>query len=769
MKESIKEKQSIIKPGVAEIMREVGKQSLAALAGFLMSRGVVFQSIAPFGLAFVAAAPTDFLALSAFGAFVGYLLPLTGEGVFRYLAALFAIIAVKALLAAVTKYASRPNICALISGGLTGATGLVSGVGDTAQTLMAVAEGVLAAGGAYFLAKAFACIPRIKAGATGEELASLIISANLLLIGGMSFLPGRISVGTILAATFILLVSRFGAAGAGAICGIAAGFAVGISGGGLPTAMALCLAGLLSGVFAPFGKYAQVGVFLLVCPVGSALGADLTLTVELLIEALFGCALFLIIPKSFAMQAGKIFSPPAKTLTENGMKKAVTMRLKFAAGALSDVSQTVDTVAKELSRINTPDFEGVLRGIENEACAGCSLCVNCWEAKRADTVTAILEMIGGVREGEAEAENQAPEEFRGRCLRPARVGQAVTRHYTDYASKIAAESRIADVRSVVSEQFNGISSMLYDMADEFERDEAFDDRTAAKIVQSLKNIEIQATECGCRMDKYGRMTVEVIARRVSGTKYNRMKLLRQIELCCDRDFDPPTITESGGKVYITLIEKAVLRIETGICQIACSPSGISGDAYSTFSDGKGRSFMILSDGMGSGGRAAVDGAMASGLMTRLLKAGFGYDCSLSILNSAMLFKSTDESLATVDVACVDLFSGRCEMLKAGAAPTVVRRSGKCGVAQSTSLPAGILRDVGFDKAVVKLRAGDIIVLMSDGAAGEGTDWICAELERFADNTPTYLAEHLAQAAKRRRTDGHSDDITVLVGMVEKAV
>lgn len=769
MKSNIKEKQTLIKPGVTELLFEVGKQTLACLGGFLMSRGVVFGSITPFGLAFVAAAPTDFLALSAFGCFVGYLLPISGEGVFRYLAALFAIIAVKALLSAVTKYASKPNICALVSGAITGATGLVSGVGDWQATLMAVAEAVLAFGGTYFITKAFAALPLANRGAGGEELACLIVSANLLLIGAMSFVPGRISVGKIFAVAFILLVSRYGQWGTGAICGIAAGFAVGISGGGLPTAMAFCLAGLLSGVFASFGKYAQVAAFILACPVGSAVGADLTQTVELVIEALFGSAVFLMIPKSVAMTAGKIFSPPAKTVTENGMKKAVTMRLKFAAGALSDVSQTVDTVAKELSRINTPDFEGVLQGIENEACAGCSLCVGCWEAKRGDTVTAVLEMISAVREGQAEPEKVASEEFRGRCLRPARVGQAVSRHYTDYASAIAAESRISDVRSVVSEQFDGISSMLYDMADEFDRDEAFDDRTAAKIVQALKNIEIQALECGCRLDKYGRMTVEIIASKVSGTKYNRMRLLRQIEVCCDRDFEPPTVTESGGKVYINLIERAALRLETGICQLACSPSGISGDAYSCFNDGKGRGFMILSDGMGSGGRAAVDGAMASGLMTRLLKAGFGYDCSLSILNSAMLFKSTDESLATVDLACIDLFSGRCEMLKAGAAPTVVRRSGRCGVAQSTSLPVGILRDVGFDKAAVKLRAGDIIVLMSDGATGEGTDWICAELEKFSDNTATALAEQLAHAAKRRRSDDHSDDITVIVGIVEKAV
>ena len=51
--------------------------------------------------------------------------------------------------------------------------------------------------------------------------------------------------------------------------------------------------------------------------------------------------------------------------------------------------------------------------------------------------------------------------------------------------------------------------------------------------------------------------------------------------------------------------------------------------YKYFYDGKGHFIMILSDGMGTGGRAAVDGAMASGLMARLLKAGFGYDCNWS--------------------------------------------------------------------------------------------------------------------------------------------
>ena len=245
-----------------------------------------------------------------------------------------------------------------------------------------------------------------------------------------------------------------------------------------------------------------------------------------------------------------------------------------------------------------------------------------------------------------------------------------------------------------------------------------------------------------------------------------MKLLSGV---CERDFDPPAINTAGDSVFITLNEHAAIRVDVGIAQKCASDSAMCGDAYKYFFDGRGHFIMILSDGMGTGGRAAVDGAMASGLMSRLIKAGFGYDCSLRILNSSMLFKSTDESLATVDIASIDLFTGQVELFKAGAAPTLIRRSGRTGKAESTSLPAGILREISFDKAVVRCKIGDIVVLMSDGATVEGTDWIREEVENWSDGTAEELAERICEGAKRRRSDNHLGDITVMAAVLKKSV
>ena len=180
-----------------------------------------------------------------------------------------------------------------------------------------------------------------------------------------------------------------------------------------------------------------------------------------------------------------------------------------------------------------------------------------------------------------------------------------------------------------------------------------------------------------------------------------------------------------------------------------------------FTDGAGRMTVILSDGMGTGGRAAVDGGMAAGIMEKLLRAGLGYDCSLKVVNSALLVKSGDESLATLDVTAIDLYSGRTDFMKAGAALTFIRRQGDMYRVDTPSLPAGILPQVDFSVTEDELSEGDIIVMVSDGAVATGEDWIDHIISAWDDKSMQQLADHITDEAVSRRTDGHDDDITVI--------
>lgn len=744
------------------------KHFFIAAAAYTSSRAAVANGLLPFGISFAAGCPPTYIPAATVGAFLGYFIPAVGNGGFGYSAALFALLAIRLLLSGFKKITGKPLLAAF-SAMLVTLLSFTLAFGGARSWSDTLSEALLCGAGAFFVSRGFKILTRPACGLSNEELSELLIFMNIVLLGFSGTEFNGISLGRILSILLILAAAKYGGALSGAVSGIAVAFGMLLSGISQELGTAMAFAGLTAGIFSPKGKYVQSAILIVSAFIGSATVGDTLLISRTVVESTLGAALFLTLPRSAGIYLGRIFSAQPRFTDSRGLKKTVTMRLEMASGALKDVSQTVERVSCELARINAPDFGEVLTAVERDACTGCKLRIHCWETKREATVNAVLEMTKAVKNGEASPENAAPEEFRGRCFKASDVGSAAYKRYSDYTSRIAAENRIDEVRSAVSDQFNGISSMLAELSNDLKRDERFDGAAARKAAAALKSIDIRVTDACCRVDRYGRMTAEFKVKRLGNAVINKFTVMKLVSVACERDFDPPEVSETDGEAFITLSEHAVLRVDFGAEQLCASDSGMCGDAYKQFFDGRGHFIMVLSDGMGTGGRAAVDGAMASGLMSRLVKAGFGYDCSLKILNSSMLFKSTDESLATVDIASIDLFNGRLELYKAGAAPTVVRRSGKTGKAESTSLPAGILREIGFDTASVKCKAGDIVVLLSDGATASGTDWIRDELEAWTDGSAQQLAEKLCEGASRRRSDGRGDDITVLVAAISKSV
>lgn len=739
------------------------------LGGIAASRAIVLDRLLPFGLSFLAGSSVTFTPAAAIGVFLGYFFPAVGNGGFRYIAALFAIVAIKLLLNNYKKLVNSPIFLTFIALAANLVTSSVALRSLETSLLDVVTETVLCTVATFFMSRSFITINNSSAGLSADELATVLISFSILLLGFNKLELTGISLGRLLGVALILTAAKYGGIIAGAVSGIAVSLTLILSGVSGNIGVAFAFSGLMAGIFVSLGKYAQVIVLIISSFIGAVSTGDTLMISRTVIEAALGSAIFLILPRKMGIVLGKIFSASPRLSVPTGLKKSLTMRLELASNALRDVSETVEQVSSELSKINSPDFNSVISAIERDVCSGCKLRVHCWENKRSDTIEAILEMTKAVKQGEVSPEAAAPSEFKGRCMRVSQMANVTYKRYSDYASHIAAENRIDEVRSVVSDQFDGISSMLYDLSRDFGNDEKLDNSAAENAAAALKNIDIRVSEACSRIDKYGRMTLEFKLKKTPELIINKLQVMKMLSIVCERDFDIPTVSEVGGDIYIVLNEHATMTVDIGVEQISASGSTMCGDAYKYFLDGKGHFIMILSDGMGTGGRAAVDGAMASGLMSRLLKAGFGYDCSLKILNSSMLFKSTDESLATVDIASIDLYTGATELYKAGAAPTIVRRSGKTGKAQSTSLPAGILRDIGFDRAIIKCKIGDIIVLMSDGATGNGTDWIRAEVEAWQDGTAQALAEKICESARRRRNDNHEDDITVMVSIINKAV
>ena len=68
----------------------------------------------------------------------------------------------------------------------------------------------------------------------------------------------------------------------------------------------------------------------------------------------------------------------------------------------------------------------------------------------------------------------------------------------------------------------------------------------------------------------------------------------------------------------------------------------------------------------------------------------------------------------------------------------------------------------YEESCAILSAGDMVVMVTDGVTDSGEEWLPSEIRALAEKTPQEIADSLADTAKKRRTDGHSDDITVMV-------
>lgn len=322
-----------------------------------------------------------------------------------------------------------------------------------------------------------------------------------------------------------------------------------------------------------------------------------------------------------------------------------------------------------------------------------------------------------------------------------------------------------EIRMVAADQFFSISDMLADLAREFDEAEFFDTVSAGRIRRVLGEYDIYPKSISVIEDKYARVRVEILTGGRE-TGFSDSKLQREISKACSRYLDKCTVTYFKNETMITFTEKPNYSVEIGFAQHSAE-GPLCGDTIKTVNDGHGRSVLIISDGMGQGGRAAIDGAMGAGLLSKLLTAGFGFDSALKVVNSALLVKSGDESLATLDCACIDLFTGRAELYKAGAPATYIVKGNRTTKCELSSMPAGILRNIEFAKRTAALGDNDLIVMVSDGITEHGGEWLPALLAGAESMSASETADEILKNAITLAKGMREDDMSVIVARLHK--
>lgn len=753
--------------------KAVAKQLVYFAVAMLCSRGLVFGKFSPFGVAAVAALPYSALWSVILGSVGGYLLPSAAVVPVHYIAAVLAAAAIRWTLNDLIKIRMHPGFAPAVALFPVLATGMaiVFVNGSNSMTIaMYVAESLLAGGVAYFFARtsSFVSSGREIGAMSAQELACAALSAGVVLLSLSNLTVGPLSLGRILAVIAILFAARYGGVAGGSVAGISTGIVFSLSTTGVSyLSGAYALGGMMAGVFSPIGRLASVAAFIISNGVASLQVGNQTAVINGLYEVMAATVLYILLPQQLGSPLAGIFSHAGDASRADGLRRSVIMKLDYAAKALGSVSESVEEVSKKLYTTCAPDINSVYNRTIDEVCCNCGLKVYCWERNYNDSMNSLNDLTDKLRSKGKIERSDFNMQFATHCSRLSNILDSVNINFNEFMIKDAAESRAQQIRSVVSDQFITTSNMLEDMASELELFERFDFAAAQQVSEILRNAGIQPIDVSCRTDRFDRMSIEIITAPVECTRLNKAELTNEISRVCDRTFQLPCVSTAKGKCRMQMSERPLYRVQSGCAQHSCGNAQLCGDSWDCFSDGNGRQIAIISDGMGSGGRAAVDGAMASGIMTRLIKAGIGFDASLKIVNSALLVKSGDESLATIDLAALDLFNGNVEFMKAGAPLSLLRKSGRAVIIDAPSLPIGILNDISFTKSLDNLSNGDLLVLVSDGALAAGDEWVCDAVEAWSGQVPQELAEEIVTQAITRRGDGHDDDITALVMRIKE--
>ncbi len=727
--------------------------------GAAFSNSGINNSYSPFALSLVSCAGGVYSLFALIGAAAGFLISGTTETIVRFIASALIISAVKWAFAAF--FESEQKWALPVSAGAVnlavGSVLLITGESSIYDILLIVSESILCGGATFFMLKTLNIINSNNRIEAAENVISVSVSLALLLLSLSKIEIGMASLGRLIGSyTVISMTYCFGCFG-GTVSAVCIGTTLSLSSndGGF-SAMAFSISSLLAGLFSKISRYALVLSYLLCIVLSVAVASAKVEDLYFLYEALVSSALFLLTPDRFFKKIKYAFPNTSGEIYPN---KYLSARLNFVSTALSETSSSLCEMASLLESKENLDTNSVYSSVADKVCRRCSRKLACWEENYSDTMDSFNHLTPALkRQGRIEPQN-IPDRLRQNCAKLPQLVSEINSGYQKNLSLKQAALRSRQIKEVVTGQFAGISRLLCEMSQELSLTHC-DIEKEHRIGAELLNRGIEVRDVSCPVDRFGHKTVEFYCLSEDAEKILDSGAEEIISELCNVGFEKAKIVKTGELAKLSFSSKAPYSIKTASYQKNAEGQKVCGDSFLTCDMQNGFSAVILSDGMSTGQSAALDSKMTVSLISRFLSLGFTVENSVSLVNSALMLKSEDETLATLDTAVFDLYSCSVSIKKSGAAPSFIKRSKRISKIEIGSLPLGILGDARVRSADLKLSRGDILVMCSDGLCTLNDN----EIERIIKRNDDIevLARTLGEAAAEKTSDTRGDDITVLV-------
>lgn len=767
--------------GRSFLMETVGILTVA----FLLSRGAVFGELLPFGTAFFVAAAGYRRKLSWFLALVSSLGLLTAVDGYMLWQSVTVILMCAVILQGVNvrehfRGSFLPGVALVCTAVVKGAFAAVSG--SDMYGFMAVGfEGLLAGGLTYAFITVFRSLTRMKvegSGLTVEEGACFVVLAAGIISGLNDIYLGPLSVAGIVSSYLIISAAYLGGSGMGAGMGAVVGIIPSITASVVPQAVGLyAFSGLCAGVFKHIGKLGAPGGFIIGHLVFSVYFLGETSLTVALTEVILASLLFILHPEKWFAWVRSVM-PFTKAAEMEQDSREVLKKVKELGYVFHELGRTFEQTGSGLEDNGMPgqDEEGMdsldlmLNTVTANVCKGCPMFRTCWEKDLYSTYQSIIGLFMKIEEEGSITEKHIRGSLSRRCRRTVEMAATINCVWDICQVNCFWRKKLNESKDLVSSQLHGVADIITRLVKQSEIKDRPEEEVEARLAEVLE------------LNGIGTKEVSIFKRNNSYHCHLIKSPCRGFKECAEKA--APIVEdvlgvrmsmgyfecamESGAKsCEISFVPRRLLDLDLGVSQKIKTGNGISGDSFaSVFLHS--RNALILSDGMGSGARAAKESMATVNLLKRLLESGFDRELAVKTVNATLALRSPEDTFSTVDLAMIDLFSGKADFVKIAAEPSFVKKGGNIHVISSDSLPIGILDTVDYEPVTFDLENGDLLVMASDGLLDPGRksqigeDWIVRELQKFSHEDPQRIADYLVSRAEEMSGGKAKDDITVAV-------
>ncbi len=739
------------------------------IMGLVMSWARVMGSGAPFGMAMVACSGPGLSGVFALcGASVGYLLSGGLEWGIRYIAAAVLVYTIAFVFHELDMYKSvyfMPAASALVMGltGFLGSFSLTQGAVPVAAELFL--EVTLAFGAAYFFREALSNeLCTTETAELRHSVSVMIMAACALMSFSNLVLFETVSLGRILALLLVMCSAMKGGLLTGAAVGTVLGLAMDVASGSTAFyAMVYSFSGLLSGVFGKHGRVMFILAFLMSSALAVVCGWESGLYISALLESFCASVIFMLLPAAFLNAVGVILQCMERGNGESNLRRFAAGRVKNLGEAYMELFETVRRNVTE--PCNDENIARIFDRAADEVCVRCRHKNRCWNLEYVDTLSAMNDATHAMVEHGSLQEEDIPEHFREKCTNIPAFVAAVNGELRGMSYRRQLRASLAENRLVAWGQYADIAQILSQVSDELGSVNGAEPLAERRLLRYLRSLEIDA-DVSVYRDGGGRLHVSIESGSLAALTRDEGYLEKISETVGTRLCVP--VEPGSDSACLRLLEAEPLAVSVGIAAMKKKGEKVSGDRGSYFKTDAGVLCVILADGMGCGDEAARDSLQVVEILEKFLRSGVDPAVAMKILNSVLLLRGGDSwGYATVDLMCVDLFSGETCFYKYGAAPSYVCSGKGVKRIKCESFAAGLSSGEGLSPDVVRMRLkpGCTALIATDGVIADRDDeWVHSLLLTSFEDMKSLARSVLREAESLY---GANDDMTVISVRVEE--